>query len=384
MDGGGPGRAALPYVMLVCSGLDHARRGFESFARECFEALRDDPGLHIELVKGSGPSGFREHSVRSLRRDHAVAQQVGRAVGARPFRLEAVAFAFSLLPLLVRRRPHVVYLSEWDTARVLARVRAITSLRFKLVVVNGGFAAEGFEHLDGVQELTPAAREYVLARGADPWRHVVLPYGFRIAPELRILSATDRLSLRDRLGLPTDRSIVVSIAALNRRHKRLDYVIDEVASLPEPRPFLLMVGEADSETPSLRSLAVDRLGPAGHRFLTVTRDGVTDILNASDLFVLASLVEAQGRVLVEAMAQGLRCIAHDSAVTRFALGEWGVYGDLSQAGSLCRMLRSELVIDPAAGRERAIAAHQHVYERFSWDRLKPRYVEFLTEIARIS
>jgi glycosyltransferase involved in cell wall biosynthesis len=366
--------------LLVCSGLDHARRGYESFARECFEALRKDPGVEIELVKGSGPAGPGERSIPAMRRDGAIAQKLGRAFDFRPFRLEALAFAFSLQPLLLRRRPDVVYLSEWDTASTLARLRQHTSQRFKLVLCNGGFAVGGFEHLDRVQELTPAARAHVLELGADPARHTVLPYGFGIGAKLAVLSAGDRSALRRRLGLPAERTIVVSVAALNRSHKRLDYLIEEIAAVPAPRPFALMVGEPDAETPALRALAEERLGADGHEFRTVPANRVPELLRASDAFVLTSLAEAQGRAVIEAMAEGLRCIVHESPVMRFAVGEHGSVADLRERGALTRLLARdglEELDQPAAH-----ARHRYAYDRFSWERLRPRYVELLSDVAR--
>ena len=376
----GPHSTDEPYVLLACAGLDHARRGFETFARECFEALRGEAGIRIELAKGSGPSGPGERAIPALRRDAKLPQALARMLGARSFRLEHLAFAFSLQPLLARRRPDVVYLSEWDTARGLAALRSVTRQRFKLVLSNGTFAASGFEHLDHVQELTPGGREFVLARGADPARHTVLPLGFEMSARPELPSQDDRLRLRERLSLPRDRAVVVSVAALNRSHKRLDYLIEEVASLPAPRPFLLMLGEPDDETPELRDLARERLGDAGHGFRTVPADAVADHLHASDLFVLASLAEMQGRALIEAMACGLPCLAHDYSVARFALGEHGVYADLSRRGELAPRLLQEL----GAGRDGAAAhaRHRFVYERFSWDRLRPRYVEFLGAVAK--
>src|SRR5438067_383671 len=98
-----PIRAAR--VLLVCSGLDHARRGFESFARECFEALRDDPGVDIELLKGSGPNARRERALPSLRRDNRLVRAAARMKGVPPFRVEGFAFGFSLQPVIVRRKP---------------------------------------------------------------------------------------------------------------------------------------------------------------------------------------------------------------------------------------------------------------------------------------
>jgi glycosyltransferase involved in cell wall biosynthesis len=174
--------------------------------------------------------------------------------------------------------------------------------------------------------------------------------------------------------------IVISVAALNRQVKRLDYLIEEVATLPRPRPFVLLVGEPDDETPDIRALARARLGPDAHDVRTVPAAEVPDLLQASDLFVLTSLIESQGRALIEAASHGLPCLAHDSPVMRFALGDHGIFGDFTRAGSLTRLLRVRAA-DPEqllAGRP---ARHHHVYERFSWDRLRPRYVEFLTAAA---
>jgi glycosyltransferase involved in cell wall biosynthesis len=188
--------------------------------------------------------------------------------------------------------------------------------------------------------------------------------------------------LRTRLGLPAERMVIVSVAALNRHHKRLDYLIEEVAALPAPRPFLILVGEPDEETPALRQLAGERLGAAGHSFRTVPAAEVADLLRASDVFVLASLHEAQGRALIEAASQGLPSIAHDSPITRYALGEYGIFADLSHRGSLTRLLREQAAADPEATRARAQAVHRYVYETFSWDRLRQRYVALFDEVAR--
>jgi len=372
--------AGPPHVLLACCGLDHARRGFESFARECFDQLHDDQGVKIELVKGSGTGGTDVSVIPTLRRDRRVARTLGQLIGFRPFRLESLAFAVSLQPLITRRRPDVVYTSEWDTARGLAWVRSVSRQRFKLLLCNGGFAERGFGHLDHVQQLTPAARDHVLRLGADPARHTVLPLGFTIPFALSVPSDADRAALRAKWQLPADDWIVISVAALNRSHKRLDYMIDELAAVPGPQPFALLVGEPDAETPALRSYAARRLEPGRHRFLTVASDQVSELLLASDVFVLASVAEMQGRAVVEAMSRGLTCIVHDSPVLRFAVGEHALVGNLEQPGSLTRLLaraRSDRP-DPIKAEER----HRYVYERFGWERLKPAYIRLLEAVAR--
>ena len=374
--------AVRPRILLVCSGLDHARRGYESFARECFQELVDEPGIELELVKASGPRAAQERVAWALRRDQRLAEGLGRLAGFRPFRLEALTFGLGLQPLLARRTPDLVYVSEWDTARTLARLRSLSRRPFRILLSNGGFAVAGFDHLDHVQELTPAARDHVLGLGADPARHTVLPYGFAIPRDLTELSPEERIALRGRLGLPERRPILLSVAALNRQHKRLDYVIEELAAIPAPRPFLLMAGEPGAETPGLRELAEARLGGDGFAMRTVPAEEVISLYRAADLFVLGSLAEMQGRALVEAAAYGIPCIAHDDAVMRFALGSAAMFGDFTRSGSLAQLLQAHQERGAQELRTQAERAHEHVYERFSWDRLRPRYVELLRAVGR--
>jgi 1,2-diacylglycerol 3-alpha-glucosyltransferase len=359
-------------VLLSCAGLDHARRGFESFARACFEALRDDPALELELVKGSGPRGPRERSVPTLGRDAVAARLLARAAGREPFVIEHVAHALALAPLVRARRPDVVYFSEWHVGRVLAHWRRLSGQRFSLVLNNGSSATPPYDHLDLVQHLTPGALRWVVDRGADPERSVALPYGFDIPATIDPLRGAERRALRVQLGLPPDRRIVISVAALNRQ-KRIDYLVEEVAALPEPRPFLLVLGQVEEETPPLRALAEERLGPGGHSMRTVPQAEVRRYLDASDVFVLCSLWEALPLGLVEAMGRGLPCIAHRHPVMEYALGDRGRAGDLERPGELRELLAG--IGDADLAPERACERHRSTYEQFSWDTLRPRYVE---------
>jgi 1,2-diacylglycerol 3-alpha-glucosyltransferase len=366
-------------VLLLCPGLEHAQRGFESFARECFDALHGHEGLDIQLVKGSGPRGPDERSIPTLRRDAAVAGLVSRAARRPPFVAEQLAFSLSLLPLLLKRRPDVLYFSEWHVGRALALWRATARQRFRLVLCNGTLMPGPYDHLDLVQQLTPGALQWVLERGADPARNVLLPLGFSIPQRFTPLSGEDRQALRCRLELPARQRILISVAALNRGHKRIDHLIEEVASMPQPRPFLLLVGQPDHETPDLRKLAEARLGPDGYSMRTVAPREVEDLTRASDVFVLASLWEGLPRALVEAMANGLPCIAHDYSISDYALGEHGLTGDLARAGVLRDLISG--VVETQLSEAAAARRHRFAYRRFSWDVVRPQYVDMLRRLA---
>jgi glycosyltransferase involved in cell wall biosynthesis len=367
-----------PVVILACPGLDHAVRGFETFGRECFEALRGRPGIAIELVKGSGRRRALERTVATLQRDSRLARVLGGLLHREAFVIEHLTFSLALIPLVARKRPDVVYFSEWHVGRVLALWRQLTREGFKLVMCNGSFAAGPYPHLDHVQQLFPAALENVTARGVPPDNQSVLPLGVAMAPAWQPATPAEISHLRRRLGLPMQRRVIVSVGALNAQ-KRHEYVIGELASLPEPRPFLLMVGQPERETPAIAARAAQLLGEDGHRILTVSRDEMPDIYRASDLFVLASLQESFGRALIEALSHGLPCLTHDYAAMRWIMGDHGVTGNLGEPHGLVRLLAGVTEHDYSA--EARQARHASVYERFSWDRLAPRYVDLLRACA---
>jgi len=296
-----------------------------------------------------------------------------------PFIVEHLAFAVALIPVLMRRRPDVVYFSEWHVGRVLGAWRRVSGQRLALVFCNGAFAPGGYGRLDLVQQLVPGAIEYTAAHGEPTHNQTLLPLGAVIEQSPRLLSDAERANLRVALGLPVDRPIVVSAGAINTGHKRMDYMVEELASMAKPRPFLLLLGQEEADTPAIQSLAEERLGAEDYAMRTVAPERMADHYRASDAFVLASLWESFGRVLVEAQSHGLPCLAHDYPVMKWVLGEEGDTVDMRRAGSVAEWLRglSSDELSPDRRRRR----HASAYERFSWDVLADRYAEMLRRAA---
>ncbi len=73
---------------------------------------------------------------------------------------------------------------------------------------------------------------------------------------------------------------------------------------------------------------------------------VRGFLGGLDVFVLSSRVEALPLALLEAMAEGLPCVATDVGDVRRAVGEDAVVVPAEDAGALARALRG-LLTDPA-------------------------------------
>jgi glycosyltransferase involved in cell wall biosynthesis len=203
----------------------------------------------------------------------------------------------------------------------------------------------------------------------------------RIAAEFEPPSAEERRALRRRLGIPVDRRVVLSVGALNSWHKRMDHLARELGSLGEERPFLVMLGAEEEETPGVLAVARAELGGDGFLARTVPREEVADHYRAADAFALASGFEGFGLVFVEAMSHGLPVIAHDSPVIRYVTGGGERLADLTEPGALAALLR-EVAEGGDEVAARGAERHRFAYETFSWDVLAPRYAEMLKAVAR--
>jgi glycosyltransferase involved in cell wall biosynthesis len=158
----------------------------------------------------------------------------------------------------------------------------------------------------------------------------------------------------------------------------MDYLIQEVASLPEPRPYLVLLGQMDGESEDVIKLANQHLGEANFQINTVSPTEVHLYYQAADTFVLASLREGFGRVFLEAMAHGLPCLAHDYAVTRFVLGDYGVFANFEISGGLTKLIKQVSMQDTSSNR---CERFQSIYNRFSWDKLGPEYISMLEKCS---
>lgn len=368
-------------VFLVCSGLGRINRGYETFTQECFDALAGAPELNLTLFKGGGTAAEKQQVLWNLPRLHAPALRLGKILGKDGYLVEQMTFGIALLPHLLRQNPDVVYFSDISLGKMLWHWRRVSRTKFVLLFRNGGPMKPPYPLWDLTQQLVQVHQEAALAAGHPPHSQVLLPPGIAIAPELDTPTAENRAALHRTLGLPENRPLILSVGAVNKNLKRMDYVVREVAALPEPRPFLLMLGQEDEETPEIRTLASAALGPHGYEIRTVPSAEVKQYYQAADIFVLATRLEGFGRAYVEALSWGLPCLAHDSPLTRDIVGADGLLGDFEQPGMLTGLLTAALAegYDIAARRRR----HRNAFRRFSWQEIRPQYVAMFQRCAAL-
>ena len=372
--------AGVVRVFFPCTGLGRQRRGYETFTRECAAALHGDARLAVTVFGGGGPyAAADERSVANFPRDGAVARAAGTLFHREPYFVEQASFFAAFLPHLMAGRPDVVYFADLNLGNACWHWRRISGQRFRLLFYNGGATSEPFTRCDLVQQVSPEHYVAALARGESAERQVLLPHGVNVTAEVAPASATERARIRTELGLPTDRPVILSAGMIDTSVKRMDYLIRELAALGEPRPFLLLAGATSGDTPRVVEIARAALGDGGFSVRTFPPEQMRLVYRAVDTFALASLREGFGLAIVEALAEGLPCVLHETPTTDYVAGPHALRGDLRAAGAMAPLLRQAI----AAGGDAAAmqARHRWVRERFSWDILRGRYADLLYAAA---
>ena len=366
-------------VLFSCSGIGIYNRGIESFFREAFDGLKSAPSLEARLIKGAGASSEDEWVVPCLPRTGRLAGMIGKMTGRSAYAVEQWTTFPWVVAKIRKFRPEVIFYSDANLAFLLRRFRRQIGVPFRLLFSNGGPCRPPFDRHDGVQQVAPFYLETALQAGEPTDKHFLVPYGIRIA-SLPKLDSLARAALRRSLNQPVDRPVILSVGWIARQHKRMDYVIEEVASLPEPRPFLQLLGAMDEHSPEIIALARERLGEGNFQVSSVPYEQVGAYYQAADVFVLGSLQEGFGRVYLEALMHGLPTLGHRHPVIEYVLGDVGRLGDFSQPGGLAALLPEAL-----AQADDEVASHRRqasVRQRFGWENLQAAYVTMFQATAQ--
>ncbi|MDY3373008.1 MAG: glycosyltransferase family 1 protein [Terrisporobacter othiniensis] len=127
------------------------------------------------------------------------------------------------------------------------------------------------------------------------------------------------LEMKEKLGVTY--KFVVGHVGRFRPQKNHSFIIDifkEVCE-KEPNSILLLVGDGPLEEEIKKK--VHDLGLEDKVKFLGSRDDVNDLMQAMDVFILPSLYEGFGIVLIEAQASGLKCVISESIPTDAIISE---------------------------------------------------------------
>lgn len=192
--------------------------------------------------------------------------------------------------------------------------------------------------------------------------------------------ASNRVALRKELGLGA-RPMILTVAGLIPR-KGIHHILDALARLRDELDFTFVVCGDGPERVRLEALGAqlgigDRLVFMGR----VDRQTIPKYFAACDVFVLASIMEAAGNVLFEAMSAGRPVVCTDSGgpseyVTE---GETGFIVPVADPAAMAA--RIKLLLEQPALQERLGAeAHRRTVGEFGYDRMVSDLIEVYREV----
>lgn len=366
-------------VLFICSGIGIMNRGIESFFREAFDGLQGMEGIQTMLIKGAGDTTEREYVTWSLPRTGRLAQLLGRVARRNSNVVEQWSTFFPVVRQIRRFRPHLIFYSEANLGFLLYWFRKQIGVPYKLLFSNGGPCHPPFVRRDFVHQVAPLYYDEAIEAGEPAEKHFLVPYGINVPATAPTATCEAKKAARTKLGLPLDRPIVLSVGWIAKELKRMDYVIEEIGRLPARRPFLQLLGAIDDRSTEIVELGNRLLGPENFSARSVPYEMVADYYRAAEVFVLGSLSEGFGRVLLEAMMHGVPVIAHRHPVIEFVVGDVGRLEDLSVPGTLASAVRETLASpdSPELKEER----WKSVRSRFDWQSLRPNYSDMFRHCA---
>ena len=203
----------------------------------------------------------------------------------------------------------------------------------------------------------------------------------------RPASREEQAALRQRLGIPTDRRVLLFVGVVTRR-KGVDTLIDAFARLdPSVRATLLLVGptgkneENRAFAAEMRRSAATLGVEANVRFVGIASN-VEDYMRASDLLVFPSRREGFPNVVVEAMASGLPVVMSDIPGISdhiISSGEDGLIVPSDDPAALARAI-AEVAGNDDRLRAMALAARRTVTERYSPHSVDASYLAIYDEL----
>lgn len=361
-------------VAIACPGVGLVQRGFERLFADLFRVLRDD--VDITLFKGGGRSDKRERRLRFLDRNALVVRYlpVHRLFGRSPLHTECLTFAFALLPRIVWGRYDVVHVIDPPLARVLFHLRNRLGLKFRLLYTEGtAMPPTDRPPSDHVHQVSLVAHDNALRHGISRSQQTLIPCGIDSA---RFELTKQREQLRREHGVSPDTFVILSVAAINRRSKRIDHLIEEAMRL-EGDLLLWLDGSVDLGDTTLIREAKQRLGDRC-RVTCVPSDRVGELYRLADVMVLCSLSEAFGLAVVEAASTGLPVLTHDNAHFRWLFPRAHNHVDMGTPGCLGERL-AQLMQDRAE--LETLVRAEDVRQRFDWQYLKGKYLDLYREVA---
>ena len=358
-------------IAVASSGLGHVSRGIEAWAEDLAGELHRR-GEDVTLFQGAAEAEdtwrltlpcWRRFEARTGRLQRLLRLLGGWRFGlGSEYEIEQATFALSLWRR-VHREYDIVHVQDYRVAAWLDSWNRRGWSRPQVILAHG--TEEPPELLQRVKVLQHLAPCYLdgYQQHRPPKQRVYAVPNF---VDVERFHPGDAAEARREWDLPPRALMILCVAAIRRYHKRVDYLIREVATFARQSSgevVLVVAGAREADTDAIIQLASEELGPRARCLVSVPRDRIPSLLRAADVFALASLHEMMPIAVLEALASGLPVVASDTPTLRWMTGPAGRLGDLREPGAMAGLFAG--LADQGERRRLASAARHQALAHFS-------------------
>ena len=363
-------------VAIACPGAGLVQRGFERMALDLFQLLRKE--MDLTLYKGGGQSTGNEKRLIFITRNGSFLQwfPVHKVTGHTKYQIECLSFAISLLLAIRGRGFDIIHCTDPPLTRILYKLRAIFHLNFRLLYTEAcAMQPAHYPPADHMQQISQVSYDEAWQHGIPASYMTLIPLGFY--PD-KFAVGVSKSDLRRKYAIPEDKFVILCVAAINRYHKRIDYLVDEIKSVN--MDLLLWIdGSTDQGDPDLVEYARHTLGDRC-RVTHLPSKCVGELYGLADLMVHTSLFEAFGLSMIEGASTGLPVLTHNAPHFRWLLNNEACSIDMSIPGELSRKVTEIL----SSRRQIAVMnISDSIKSRYDWNHLKQIYLDLYEITAAI-
>ncbi|HEX8524893.1 MAG TPA: glycosyltransferase family 4 protein [Tepidisphaeraceae bacterium] len=375
-------------IAVASCGLGHVTRGIEAWAFDLAYALRER-GEDVILCKGAGEAESEiERVVSCVKRSAGWVKKLPKRglwrVGlGSAYEVEATTFALNLIRVLRREKIDILHVQDPLVALVVQRARNLKLVRTRAILGHGTNESLAFlNKIDFLQHLAPYHQEQVASQGVSKPTWTAIPN----------FIDTDAFhpgrgdAMRDELNIPRDATVVLSVAAIKRGHKRIDHLIEEFAKLvrrsAQTPAHLVIAGGHESDTQELLALGRAKIGDKFTALVRFPREEIAELYRCADLFVLCSIREMMPIALIEATASGLPCLVNDHPTLSWIIGDGGRTIDMNASGALADAMQ-QLVSDRELRRSLGGNAREHCLAHFSKDHVVSEILNYYRTVLAV-
>ncbi len=358
-------------IAILCAGLDDVQRGYEIHTRALFDSLVKEniSDLDFVLYKRIGYKKKNEKLLNTPGRKSKIVTKLKKYRGNNLY-WESVFFAvkFVLITVLFRRRFFKIIIIEPDVAKVISLSKRFLPGTPKILYTHGvSRDPENYINTaDIIHEVNyenylkaVSAADVFDARKIHLVPHFLANWKVAFSPDEKIL-------LRKKYNISTEK-VVLSVGILSRKSKNTEYLIKEIAKLDDNWTLVLCGACFEDDLLDLGNQLLSE------RFVhtEVPHRRIKEIYALADIFVLSSINEGFGIVLLEAMASGLPVIAHQRELYEWVLTGKETLVDMGKENALLEYIKNR--VDDVWVKNQRARSIKLYSERYTWDAVKDEY-----------